>query len=484
MVKIKVLSRSSDDHLRGTATSLDPVYHNPDPALHPFERSREYVRALNATKLDRVFARPFLFALSGHRDGVYALRRHPTDIQFVASGSGDGEIRVWHMPTKETRWRVPSAHQGMVRSICYAREDKILSVGTDKLVKLWDPSGSFQTLSDTGSSYDYEVAAIRSAYANASSMYDERDPNQAPPQASWASEDILTALDHQRSSGGGLSHRFATGSSNQVLVWDYSRSEPVQKFEWGSGSITSMSFNPIETDILAASTQDRDVILYDVRGVTPIRKLSLAMRSNAIAWNPMEPFNVAVANEDSNCYTFDVRMFNSALCIHQDHVGPVISLDFSPTGREFVTGSYDRTLRLFDHNAKHSRDAYHTKRMQRIFSVQFSGDAKFVLSASDDTNIRVWKSLAAAAVGVLLPREKQQLDYKHKLMERYKNVPELRRIAHHKHIPKPILQAQRLKKVIRESQARKHRHSYTHSRPSQRQVLDKARKRVVVSEEV
>jgi len=34
------------------------------------------------------------------------------------------------------------------------------------------------------------------------------------------------------------------------------------------------------------------------------------------------------------------------------------------------------------------REIYHTSRMQRVFCVAFSGDAKFVLSGSDETNIR------------------------------------------------------------------------------------------------
>ena len=38
---------------------------------------------------------------------------------------------------------------------------------------------------------------------------------------------------------------------------------------------------------------------------------------------------------------------------------------------------------------------YHTRRMQRIFCVNFSADARFVLSGSDDTNIRIWKAQAS-----------------------------------------------------------------------------------------
>lgn len=34
-------------------------------------------------------------------------------------------------------------------------------------------------------------------------------------------------------------------------------------------------------------------------------------------------------------------------------------------------------------------------RMQKVFAVQYSGDASYILCGSDDTNIRVWKAQAA-----------------------------------------------------------------------------------------
>ena len=55
-----------------------------------------------------------------------------------------------------------------------------------------------------------------------------------------------------------------------------------------------------------------------------------------------------------------------------------MDVDFAPTGREFVAGGYDRSVRIFGHAAGHSRDVYHTKRMQRVFCVRFSGDASYV----------------------------------------------------------------------------------------------------------
>lgn len=40
----------------------------------------------------------------------------------------------------------------------------------------------------------------------------------------------------------------------------------------------------------------------------------------------------------------------------QDFVSAVMDVDYSPTGREFVAGSYDRSVRIFGFNAGHSRE--------------------------------------------------------------------------------------------------------------------------------
>lgn len=61
-MRIKVLSRDEKQYTRERPNDLQRVQRNAAPELHPFERAREYKRALNAVKLDRVFAKPFLGA--------------------------------------------------------------------------------------------------------------------------------------------------------------------------------------------------------------------------------------------------------------------------------------------------------------------------------------------------------------------------------------------------------------------------------------
>jgi hypothetical protein len=54
-MKIQVISRSKQDYVRTSDKDLHKLQRNADPKLHPFEKAREYTRALNAVKLDKVY---------------------------------------------------------------------------------------------------------------------------------------------------------------------------------------------------------------------------------------------------------------------------------------------------------------------------------------------------------------------------------------------------------------------------------------------
>jgi hypothetical protein len=136
-----------------------------------------------------------------------------------------------------------------------------------------------------------------------------------------------------------------------------------------------------------------------------------------------------------------MRKLDSALCVHKDFVSAVMAVDFAPTGREFVAGSYDRSVRIFKYNEGRSREVYYNRRMQRVFSVQFSGDSRWVLSGSDEGNIRLWKANASEDIGTALPREQRAKEYRDQLKARFAHMPEIRRISRHRNVPKSIHKA-------------------------------------------
>eukprot|EP00741_Cyanophora_paradoxa_P002677 tig00000615_g2597.t1 len=447
-MKVKTISRVEEEATKERKSDLQKVQRNIDPLLHPFERAREYTRALNAAKLEKVFAKPFIQALAGHSDGVFCMAKNPTQISQIISGSCDGELRIWSLSHSKCTWRV-NAHSGFVRGVAVSRRGEYLvSCGDDKTVKLWG-------LSDIGAPEG------------------EQEEVGDEPADTYFSKTMLLGIDHHWKEPS-----FAT-CGTQVDLWDHNRSEPTATFSWGAESVTSIKYNPVETQILASTGSDRNITLYDVRSQTALRKLTMQMRTNTIAWNPMEAFNFVAANEDHNLYTYDMRKLNMALCVHKDHVSAVLDVDFSPTGREFVSGSYDRTLRIYNFNEGHSREVYFTKRMQRIFAVKYSMDSKYVLSASDDMNIRLWKANAAEQLGVLLPREKAKSEYQAALKDRYKYLPEIRKVIRSKHVPKAIHKAAQTKDSIKKAQQVKEKRVRAHSAPDSIPHPPDRKKRIV-----
>jgi WD40 repeat protein len=64
------------------------------------------------------------------------------------------------------------------------------------------------------------------------------------------------------------------------------------------------------------------------------------------------------------------------------HDGGVASLAFSPDGKTLVTGSLDKTVKLWDAALKG-----HTNYVQ---AVAFSPDGKLLASAGEDKAVRLW----------------------------------------------------------------------------------------------
>jgi len=423
-MKIKVLKRNPEDYVRESKHDIHKINRNYSPTEHPFEAEREYQRALNAVKLERVFAKPFLGSLDGHRDGLTCVSKHPTSLSTLCSASADGEVRVWHLTERKclASWQ---AHEGVVRGCSYVPGGShVLTCADDKTIKLWDA-------------------------------------------AKWSDVPVDTIVSKHMVSG--LSHasksqQFAT-CGEATHLWTRGRSVPTRTFQWGVDSVHHVKFSPVEAHLLGAAASDRSIILYDTRETGPLRRVVMNLKTNAIAWNPMEAMVFTVASEDYNLYAFDMRKLDRPVNVQMDHTGAVIDLDYSPTGRELVSGSYDKTVRIWTTDSGRSREVYHTKRMQRLTAVAWSLDNKYVISASDEMCLRLWKARASEKLAMMRDRERVALDYNEKLKEKYGQHPKVSRIARHRQVPKHVKSAQAELKCIKESKSRKEANRRKHSKP-------------------
>jgi len=437
-MKVKVLKRNAEDFLRETKHDIHKVHRNYSQTEHPFEAEREYQRAINSVKLEKVFAKPFMGSLDGHRDGITCVGKHPGSISKIASGAADGEIRFWELTDRKctSSW---CAHEGVVRGICYGPTgERLFSCADDKTIKVWNAASPCET-----------------------------------PLETLVCKKMVTGISHSRESD-----EFATcGESTQL--WSVGRSLPIRTFQWGVDSVHLVNFNPVQTNLLSAAASDNSIMIYDTRDVGPVRKVILTLRTNAVKWNPMESMVFTAANEDYNLYSFDLRKLNRPVNVHMDHVSAVTDLDYSPTGREFVSGSYDKTLRIFATGEGRSREVYHTKRMQRLTNVLWSNDDRYIVSGSDEMCLRLWKAHASEKLGILKDRERVALQYAEKLKEKYSNHPQVSRIARHRQVPKHVMNAQKELRVIRQSKKRKEANRRKHSKPGAVPYIPEREKNIV-----
>ncbi|QQP37265.1 WD repeat and SOF domain-containing protein 1, partial [Caligus rogercresseyi] len=196
-------------------------------------------------KLEKVFAKPFLGSLDGHTDGISALAKHPKRLSTLAAAATTEKY----------------GFGGFARGLTFSGSgDTLISVGDDKIIHTWKTptEGCIENL--------------------------------RKPLHSVATKSLLNGISHHRNED-----KFATCGESTAL-WTTVEMFP-KRVPMGVDSIHCVRFNMVEESILAACASDRSIILYDVRESNPMRKVCLDMKSNALAWNPMEAMIFTVANE-------------------------------------------------------------------------------------------------------------------------------------------------------------------------------------------
>ncbi|KAI9891989.1 MAG: rRNA-processing protein sof1 [Vezdaea aestivalis] len=428
-MKVKALSRRSPTSSNPGQPSTARHPRNLAPTSHPFERAREYTRALNAVKLTRLFSAPFIGALEpGHTDGVYSLAANPTDLSRAVSGAGDGTVKIWDLASRSETWSTQAhGRTNVVKGVSWTRGGGVLSCAADRSVRLFEQSAGGWGLKG---SYEGPTAF------NALSVHRDGE--------------VFAA------------------AADQVSIYSlrHMSATPTMKLQWPTAldTVTALAFNQVETAMLVSAATSRALVLYDMRLATAVHRSVLSFAVNSVAWNPMEAFNFAAASEDHNIYLFDSRNLKRASNVLKDHVHAVTSVAFSPTGEELVSSGYDRTVRLWKRGEGHSRDVYHTNRMQRVFSATFTADSKYVLSGSDDGTVRVWRAEAGSRSGIKSARERSKRQYDEKLVERWGHMPEIRRIKKHKRVPRTVKKAAEIKDVEVKSRKRRAENERQHSK--------------------
>ncbi|CAH8526431.1 unnamed protein product [Dicrocoelium dendriticum] len=422
-MKVRMLSRNPSDFRRETSDDIFKIPRNYHPSEHPLSSEREYVRAINSAKLQRMMAKPFLGSLEGTTEKMTCISLNSETLGLAVFGTADGKIQYWDIANRRRVFE-QRAHDGEVRGVSHCNRSSLMyTCSLDGQLKQWRMD------------------------------HDNIDSSWSSPLTSVLLKWAPYCIDHHPTAD-----ELLIGSSESCLLYNAQRMDvPIREWTWGQEPVHCAKFNQVEHNVICALSKDNSLMLIDSRNDQPTRKVKMDMKLNSFSWNPMEPYVLTGASEDYNVYTFDVRYFKFPRRVYRGHVNAVLDIDYSPTGREFVTGSYDSTIRLWQTSDAESFDVYHGRRMKRVLSVRFTLDSKFVISSSSDQNVRIWKAHASEKIGPMQPRQRNALNTAEALRDKFKDHPEVRKILKKRHLPKPVFAANREHAIIRAKKRRKER---------------------------
>jgi WD40 repeat protein len=186
-----------------------------------------------------------------------------------------------------------------------------------------------------------------------------------------------------------------TGSMDKTArLWDIN-GELLQVFRGHEGSVNSVAFSPDGKSILTGSW-DKTVRLWSLDGTLLHKFPALAGNVNSVSFSPDGNY-IVVGSMDKSVKLWDLQ--GNVIQIFKGVDGYVSSVAFAPDGKSLLTvsssinfsmpGAEDNTACLWDLNGHQLQ--FFKGHGGRIISVAFSPDGKNILTGSWDKTARLWE---------------------------------------------------------------------------------------------
>jgi len=392
----------------------------------------------------------------GHKSPVGSVAFSP-DGRFALSGSWDETLRLWDIKTGKCI-RIFEEHKGVILSVAYSPNGQFALSGGGQELCLWDIrsgkcirvfEGQEDIVMSVAFSPDGRFALSGSEKGRALRIGGEKFDSLRL----WDIEmgkcirvfegyyyDYDVDVWSVTFSPDG---RFALSGSfdGTVCLWDIRTGKCIRVFEGHKGSVNSVAFSPDGRFALSGS-RDETLRLWDVRR-EPVRLLlckpvapeellrrtrehrSLLQQAGEALKNGKyrEAYILAhrakkVPGYEKDSVTLDLlhqagrkgirrRLVSAWRAKEFLQRGGVNSVAFSPDGRFVLSGSWDKTVRLWDIETGKCIRVF-VDHKDFVYSVAFSPDGRFALSGSFDKTVRLWDIETGKCIRVFEGHEKAQ----------------------------------------------------------------------------
>ncbi len=260
---------------------------------------------------------------------------------------------------------VLDCRQGAVRAVRHSADGHYcLTSGSDKTIKLWNPSRKLPL--KTYSGHGYEVLDARGSCDNA--------------------------------------HIVSGSMDRTVAVWEVGSGLAVRKYRGHAASVNCVRFNE-DSSLAISGSVDGRVKCWDVKSKRQDPVQTLEECKDSVTSLDVSDHEILVGCADCKVRRYDLR--NGQLLT--DFVGsPVASVTFTRDGQcLLVAGSNGDPVRLFDKSTGEMLQEYsgHVNSKYRVEALLDRTD-RLVLSGSEDGSVHVWDLVEGTRLG--------KLDHSHK----------------------------------------------------------------------
>jgi WD40 repeat protein len=340
-----------------------------------------------------------LMLLNSHADQVNALA-YSADGRLLACADSDFTIHVWSNPRQGKVQYVLQGHTEEVRTLAFSRDgSRLASAGADRVLHLWDMStGKLVAGPDPHARNLIGLADETTLVSTAGSSIQAWGLETAKPVWSPEGETVLSIA----ATADGK--RLATGGpSKDVKVWDLKNRALESTLSHTRGPIVNLTFSADSTLLASASVSDGLVWVWKMGEPEAILVIPEAAESStleAVAFHPRMNW-LAVGGLD----WLETAGSTGALCLWDldarekitSVATGVTSVAFDQTGQLLAAGTLLQKVAIWD--VKDMRLVFELPGHQdRIGAVLFSPDGSWLVSASDDSTLRVWNVLTGRTV--------------------------------------------------------------------------------------